>query len=423
MNTARCIVVGVLILSSINSLAGPRDDVKEIAGLISERYFDSARGAAIAKQLTDATDAGAFDRYTRSSDLAVELTSRLKPLDAHFNVMWDERRVGAAPPPPGPRPRPQGNARENFGFRSVERLPGNLGYIDLRFEDDIDFSDSESPARAAADAALALVRGADTVILDLRNNGGGAPSMVGYLVSAFVKPDANIYNTFHSRDGTQSEAPRIKYAKPMLDVPLYVLTSGRTGSAGESIAFTLQSSGRAKTVGEASAGAANPGGAVPTRSGFSVFISMGSPKNPLNGRNWEGEGVQPDIAVPQRVALTRAEETALESIIAKASEGAAKTEARWVLESLRANTQPYKPAAKLSDYTGTYGLYQLEVKNDVLLAKRARWEPIALTPLAADLFVASDDPLRRFAFEREGGRVIALTIEGPGGSRQRISRL
>src|SRR3546814_6589530 len=76
--------------------------------------------------------------------------------------------------------------------------------------------------------------------------------MVGYLASAFVARGADIFNTFHSRTGTQSEAPADWYDAPRPTVPLYVVVNARTGSAAESFAYPLQQAGRATLVGQAS---------------------------------------------------------------------------------------------------------------------------------------------------------------------------
>ena len=70
-----------------------------------------------------------------------------------------------------------------------------------------------------------------------------------YLVSAFTPADARIYNVFHSREGTISEAPSVYRANPRLDVPVYILTSARTGSAAEALPYTLQAAGRAGHLG------------------------------------------------------------------------------------------------------------------------------------------------------------------------------
>src|SRR3546814_20485654 len=95
--------------------------------------------------------------------------------------------------------------------------------------------------------------------------------MVGYLASAFVARGADIFNTFHSRAGTQSEAPADWYDAPRPTVPLYVVVNARTASAAESFAYTLQQAGRATIVGEASGGAANPGAPGAPREGLAVF--------------------------------------------------------------------------------------------------------------------------------------------------------
>ena len=103
-----------------------------------------------------------------------------------------------------------------------------------------------------------------------------------------------------------SEAPAIPYATPRTQVPLYVLVDGGTGSAAESFAYTLRSAKRATIVGERSAGAANPGAMIDVGDGFAVFVSDGSPVNPITRTNWEATGVAPDVAAISAEALDAA---------------------------------------------------------------------------------------------------------------------
>lgn len=407
----------------------PRETVAAVAGRIRDLYFDPAAGDGIADALEAEAAAGAFDALTDQRDLAATLSRRLRPLDAHFNVAWDPNApAGPAPairrpPPPGAapaggeplrrlaRPANPGEMRGNFGFRKVEILPGNVGYIDLRQFSNIDFDNPADPARRAADSALAFVADTDAVIFDLRDNGGGAPSMVGYLTSAFTPADAPIYNVFHSREGTESEAPDVFHPNPRLEVPVYVLISGRTGSAGEAFPYTLQGARRATIVGEASGGAANPGGMVPVGGGFAVFISQGSPRNPNTGRNWEGTGVVPDVAVPWDQALTRAHTLALEGIVAADSR---RSDAVWTMEAMNAPAV----AGDLSAYAGAYGEQQVSVVGDKLHVVRGRRPPVVLSALGPDLFTVIGDPTRRVQFTRDGsGRVTTMdsvSIGGPG---------
>jgi hypothetical protein len=251
----------------------------------------------------------------------------------------------------------------------------------------------------------------------VRRNGGGAPSMVGYLVSAFVAAQADVYNTFYSREDTASERPKIPYPSPRLDVPLYVLTSGRTGSAAEAIAYTLQAAKRAQVVGERSGGAANPGAAFPTPQGYDVFIATGSPRNPITGRNWEGVGVTPDVEVSNERALPRARELALEKILAGPIAGASRTDTQWALEALRA---PANVAVK--DIAGEFGAYALAVDSGVLYAKVARFPAMKLVPLRQDQFFFEDNTSRRVTLERKDGQIIAIRIDSADGSQRRLSR-
>lgn len=398
--------------------ATPRQTVAAVAERIRALYFDPAAAARIADELEAESAAGAFDDLTDGRDLAAALSARLRPLDAHFNVAFNPNAPLRRRPPPvagtsgeppaadQPRRADPLEARSHYGFRAVEILPGNVGYIDLRQFSDIDFDNPADPARRAADAALTFVADADAVIFDLRHNGGGAPSMVGYLTSAFTPAGAPIYNIFHSREGTESEAPAVFHPNPRLDVPVYVLISGRTGSAGEAFPYTLQGAKRATIVGEASGGAANPGGMVPVGGGFSVFVSMGSPKNPNTGGNWEGTGVQPDVAAPWDQALDRAHQLALEAIVAKDGE---RTDAAWALEAMRATAD----GGDLSAYAGAYGDQMVSAADGRLTLTRGRRPPVVLAPLGDDLFSVVGDPGRRVRFSRdEAGRVAAFDTLG-----------
>jgi hypothetical protein len=245
--------------------------------------------------------------------------------------------------------------------------------------------------------------------------------MVGYLVSAFVERGKDVYNVFHSRAGTESERPEVAYPNPMLTVPLYILTSARTASAAEAIAYTLQTCERAKVVGERTAGAANPGMMFRTPQGFAIFVSTGSPQNPLNGRNWESGGVRPDIETSSERALARAQVVALEGILSGPIAGIERVDAQWALDALRASAHPYTPA-RLSSYVGTYGPFEVTVSRGTLEAQRGRQPALALVPLQRDVFYVDGEPSRRFTFVRVKDRVVAVEVRRSRGDGQRFNR-
>ncbi len=423
MRIWRMAAVAALSAASVQSAAAetvaPRATVEAVASKIEESFFDPARAAGIAAALRKEARSGKFDKFTQPHDLANALTRRLEGEDRHFSVSWVGLAPAGADEPHERGPDPEIAARRSgYGFRRVEILPGNVGYIELKTFAPINFADKEWPVWKAADGALAMVSKADAVIFDLRDNGGGAPSMVGYLASAFVKPDADVYNVFHSRQGTQSEAPEVKYAAPMLDKPVYVLVSARTGSAAEAFAYTLQAAKRATVVGEASAGAANPGGPVPTGTGFTVFISGASPKNPLTGGNWETSGVVPEVKVASGEALVAAHKLALQTTLPKLPE-AERLDSQWTLEALNAANVSGDHAA----LAGEYGALKVSVVGGTLQVQQGRRPPLRLRPLGPDLFFVENDPGRRYAFARgPDGRPVSVEVRFSDGTSNRYSR-
>lgn len=386
-------------------LGAPRDVVEQVATLIENNYFDAAKAAQIATELRGEAQAGRFDRFADPRDLAARLTRQLRPLDHHFNVTWSSqapvsRAPSAAASAPPMMSRETLDRRNAYGFRSVEMLPGAVGYIDMRTFADFRFGTRDEPARNAIDAALELVMRADAIIIDLRKNGGGSAAMVGYLVSAFTPSDADIYNVFHRRDGSESERPKESYPTPRVDIPLYVLVSGRTASAAEATAYTLQAARRAVIVGAMTSGAANPGGEFPVGDGFNVFVSTGTPVNAVTGSNWEGIGVKPDVPVAAEDALERATLLALEAILAKNPNGPEALDARWTLEALRAERAP-RTGARLTDYSGTYADTTISATHTQLALRRGRRPALTLVRLEGDAFFVRGEPSYRVVFERD----------------------
>src|SRR6185295_2258929 len=246
-------------------------------------------------------------------------------------------------------------ARQNYGYVHTEMLAGGIGYIAVNQFAPIDVQAANDPARMAADAALQSVAGARAIILDLRDSRGGAPTMVAYLASYFVPAKAAIFNTFHTRGASGSEAPVGDPTGPRrLETPLYILVNGGTGSASESFPYTLQAAHRATIVGEPTNGRANPGGFVRVAGGFAVFVSSGSPENPITHTNWEGTGVLPDIAVASADALARAQDTALQRLLDAAPNAPDAAELRWLLADRHASA-PALRAQDLQAFAGSYG--------------------------------------------------------------------
>jgi len=181
-----------------------------------------------------------------------------------------------------------------------------------------------------------VVQPAAALILDLRDNGGGSPGTVAlllsYLLDAAARPLFDIVHRDGSKDSYTTEAtppPTRNAARP-----IYVLTSPRTFSAGEGLAFLLQEWKRAVVIGEVTAGAANPGRPYPAGPLFEITVPNGRVVTAITKRNWEGSGVTPDVRVPAAEAFRVAHLRALDDVIAATADPTRREELRSIRAGL-----------------------------------------------------------------------------------------
>jgi ketosteroid isomerase-like protein len=151
------------------------------------------------------------------------------------------------------------------------------------------------------------------LIIDLRDCPGGSADLVSFLASYFFDPEPRVLmNRYFRPTGERVASMTVADVpgKRMPETDLYILTSPRTASAGESFAYTLQQYGRAKVVGETTAGAGYNNAIIPLGKGFVFSVSYGRPEHPRSGKGWEAVGVQPDVKVEANDALEAAQNLA-----------------------------------------------------------------------------------------------------------------
>ena len=278
-----------------------------------------------------------YDAITSARTLAHTLTQHLQAVsrDKHLRVNYHFEQQPEFNPneePEAERARRQAFQRQaNFGFARVERLRGNIGYIDLR-----GFMDAEAGSETVA-ATMNLLADTDALIFDLRQNGGGQPEMVA-LISSYLFDHSTHLNDIYSRPEnntrefwTQTNVPGKKY----LDKEVYVLTSRYTFSAGEEFTYNLKNLKRATIVGEVTGGGAHPTRPHRIDAHFSIGVPFARAINPITKTNWEGTGVQPDVVVPREQAQHVAHSAALKSILSNTTE----TQRRELLQSILTSVQ------------------------------------------------------------------------------------
>jgi retinol-binding protein 3 len=269
---------------------------------------------------------GAYDELTTLEDLCERLTEDLQVVshDKHLRLFYHaEPEPNDQPDQPTPEQLEEFRAEMrllNFGFARVERLPGNVGYLDLR-----GFFPASLGGETAV-AAMSLLAHTGALIIDLRQNGGGDPEMIALITSYLFDQMTNLNNMYwRAGDRTQQfwTLPYVPGQRYGADKPVYVLTSSDTFSGAEEFAYNLKNLKRATIIGEVTGGGAHPVGGFAITPHVGAHIPVGRAINPISGTNWEGTGVAPDIAVPQADALRTAQILALRYVLEQAGEHAA----------------------------------------------------------------------------------------------------
>ncbi len=179
------------------------------------------------------------------------------------------------------------------------------------------FDDSYDSERV--ESLMTQAHGAKNLILDLRDNGGGAVTNMEHLLGMLI-PDDKPIGVFVDRrlvtrfvkqtKGSPTDLSAIakwtdkkEYPKPNKNVPLYhgsivVLLNAFSGSASEISAAALRDDVNASIVGTKSAGAVLVSVVVPASNGFGFQYPL-SDFVTVKGMRIEGNGIIPDVVAKE----------------------------------------------------------------------------------------------------------------------------
>jgi hypothetical protein len=260
-----------------------------------------------------------YDTITDRATFAGRLTKDLYTIskDGHLGV--DYTVVPAGPGNQGAPSEAEVNqfrsdwANHNFNFKKVELLDGNIGLLQL---------DSFFPGEWIKDLAagsMTFLAHSDAIIIDLRKNHGFAPDGVQLIESYFFDEPVHLFDTFDrdARTMTQTWTLATVPGPKLVHKDLYILVSKNTFSAGEDFSYNMQSTGRAKIIGEVTGGGAHGTKLYKISTWFTAAIPFSYEVNQVTHTDWEGKGVQPDVPVPANQALLTAQLMAIQSIIRK----------------------------------------------------------------------------------------------------------
>ncbi|MGD2151930.1 MAG: S41 family peptidase [Gemmatimonadales bacterium] len=409
--------------------AGRRAEIIDsVSAALNQVYVFPEVAAEMERRMRSRLRDGAYDEFDTIREFTSVLTRDLQGVsrDRHLRVgyvsleqmteLTAERDEDEAR-----RLQLEALARSNFNFRRIEILSGNVGY--LRF-------DSFVPAEysgATAIATMNFLAHCDALIIDLRNNGGGSPSLIQLITSYFFNEPVHL-NSFYVRETdswqqfwTQShvEGPR------MADTDLYVLTSEFTFSGAEEFTYNLKNLERATIVGDTTGGGAHPvSQRLFTNLNVAMALPFGRAVNPLTETNWEGVGVIPDIAVDQGVALETAHLMALRKIRECETDDGRLFTLDWHIQGLEAQLSPVTiDPAVLESYAGSYGPRTLTFEDGELWYHRAGRPLRRAIPMTERLFRFDDiDTFRLEVVLDESGRPVKLIGHYDNGTQDESAR-
>lgn len=286
-----------------------RHVIESAAKLLDEFYVSPDVGHEMAAALRSAQKRGEYRAITDAWVFKTRLSDDLKAIshDLHIRVMYTPQWLAGTAEAGGEPAHPQG---KDCAFDKVERYPNNVGYI--KFDA---FVNSHACTEVAI-AAMRFLAHVDAIIFDLRDNHGGGGDVGPVLVDPlFPRPPHLEYVRSRTAGKTsqRSTLPHIP-GERLGPIPVYVLTSHGTFSAGENFAYVLQAAKRATVVGEVTAGAANIGRPYRIDKRFAIWVPNARPVSTYTGTNWEGKGVIPDVKVSASDALNVAKKLAAQAL-------------------------------------------------------------------------------------------------------------
>lgn len=370
--------------------------IDSVTAALNKDYVFEDVAKKMEKHIRGKLRKGDYDKLATITGFTTTLTSDLREIsgDRHLGVRYVSDELLAALKEENEDPELERQRvmerleRDNFQFRKAEVMDGNVGY--LRFDG---FTDA-SLSGPTATAAMNFLGHTDALIVDLRYNGGGSPSLIQFIM-AYLMEEPTHLNNFCTRHGDSVHqfwtAPYTP-GPQMEGVDLYVLTSGYTFSGAEEFTYNVKNLERGTIIGETTGGGAHP---VQRRVFPTMNCEMSLPYaravNPISGTNWEGTGITPDIEVPADQALDRAYTEALTGLLAKEADDDRKIGLEWAIEGVKARLEPVDVAeSTLRGYAGQYGPRRLWVEGGKLMYQRDEGPSREAMPMTKTLFSFTD---------------------------------
>ena len=188
----------------------------------------------------------------------------------------------------------------NFYFDEVKSIENDLLYIKLHQFPRIKYS------KPLIDSTMKLAATKKGLIIDLRNNSGGADGFTQYIASYFLPKNTKLFTRVKKNKTLDFFTQKVPSKKWHQQIPIYILVNKRTVSAGEQLSYLLQNHNRATIIGEKTYGAAHGSIDMPLSHGLVGLVPVAYEKHIKTSKDWEGTGVVPDVPTKSEEALKKA---------------------------------------------------------------------------------------------------------------------
>lgn len=172
-----------------------------------------------------------------------------------------------------------------------EVLENNIGYIQILAFDDgcsIEFEKKLDEL---------ISKGVKSLIIDVRDNGGGIVTEATDIAELFLSKDKVIMKELDKSEREEVTKAK-KDAKINSDINIVILANGHSASASEILIGALKDNGVAKVIGTKTFGKGVMQEVVPVSSGGALKLTIKEFRTP-NGDKINKEGINPDIEVKE----------------------------------------------------------------------------------------------------------------------------
>lgn len=310
----------------------------------------------------------------------------------------------------------------NFGFKVLKILDGNVGYLDLRTFFSLKY------ASHTAIAAMNFFSNCNALVIDLRKNGGGWDDMVTFLASYFIdNTDDIIFSITHSTlDNSYfaSVPPVFVPGHKLTNLPLVILTSRSTASAAEAFTNIMKHFNKnTLVIGKTTAGAENPIDQVILFGDYILRIPTWQKIYSYDKSGWEGVGVKPDIEAESDTALNYAHIYLLHKLQKESMDESIRKKYQWYIDGISALDTPISiPENIIQSYAGEYGNRKISYENNNLYYQYKGRTKRKMFAISDEYFIIEGYDFFRVKFISDDYKVVGLNEIYDDGSITSITK-